>query len=145
MTAASDDLSHPAAIRRWTWRICLWTLTLAVTAAALAAALHGPEQALSVLLGAALGALNFLALARAALRFLGDSRPSAADPDAAPPVRSAPLLATLRWPATALATAAILWYMPGRPEGLVAGVLIALVALAVTALQLQPADEPPER
>lgn len=145
MTASRDDLSHPHATRRWTWRICLWTLTLAVPAAALAAALHGPEQALSVILGAALGALNFLALARAALRFLRDAQPPGphvADPA---PGRSAPLLATLRWPATALATAAILWYMPGRPEGLVAGVLIALLALAATALQLQPADEPPER
>lgn len=141
MTSSRDDPSHPDATRRWTWRICLWTLTLAVPAALLTAALHGGQQALSVLLGAALGALNFLALARAALRVVRD-------PAAGPGNRSAPLLATLRWPATALATAAILWYMPGRPEGLVAGVLIALIGLAAAALQLQPAPEdhdPPDR
>ena len=51
----------------------------------------------------------------------------------------APLLAMLRWPATALATAAVLWYMPGRPEGLVVGVLVALVGF--TAAALQSADE----
>ena len=138
MTDPRDEPSHPDATRRWTWRIGLWTLTLAVPATVLAAALGGRAQALSLLLGAALGALNFLALARAALRLLGD-------PEAASQGRSAPLLATLRWPATALATAAILWYMPGRPEGLVAGVLVALLALAVSALQLQPADDAPER
>ena len=47
----------------------------------------------------------------------------------------APLLAALRWPATALATAAVLWYMPGRPEGLVAGVLVALAGFTAAALQ----------
>lgn len=133
MTPASDDPSQSLATRRWTWRIALWTLTLAVPAAIVAAALHGTEQALSVLLGAALGALNFLALARAALRALQQTGSTG---------RAAPLLATLRWPATALATAAILWYMPGRPEGLVVGVLLALLGLIATALQLQPADEP---
>lgn len=133
MTAVGDDPSQQGATRRWSWRIGLWTLTLAVPAAVLAAALSGHEQAFSVVLGAALGALNFLALAHAALRALGQTASTG---------RSAPLLATLRWPATALATAAILWYMPGRPEGLVAGVLIALLGLAATALQLQPADDP---
>lgn len=133
MTSTGDLLSHPDAARRWTWRIALWTLTLAVPAAVLAAVLDGADQALSVLLGAALGALNFLTLARAALRALNQTGSTG---------RAAPLLATLRWPATALATAAFLWYMPGRPEGLVAGVLIALLGLAATALQLQPADEP---
>lgn len=135
MTPAGDDLSHHHATRRWTWRIALWTLTLAVPAATLAAVLHGSEQALSVLLGAALGALNFLALARAALRAFQQTGSTG---------RAAPLLATLRWPATALATAAILWYMPGRPEGLVAGVLIALLGLTATALQLKPTDDDPE-
>lgn len=135
MTPSGDDLSHHDATRRWTWRIALWTLTLAVPAALLAAVLHGSEQALSVLLGAALGALNFLSLARAALRALQQTGSSG---------RAAPLLATLRWPATALATAAILWYMPGRPEGLVAGVLIALLGLTATALQLKPSDDDPE-
>jgi len=135
VTPSGDDLSHHDATRLWTWRITLWTLTLAVPAASLAAALHGSAQALSVLLGAALGALNFLALARAALRAVQQTGSSG---------RAAPLLATLRWPATALATAAILWYMPGRPEGLVAGLLIALLGLTATALQLKPTDDDPE-
>jgi hypothetical protein len=34
--------------------------------------------------------------------------------------------------------------MPGRPEGLVAGVLIALLGLTATALQLKPTDDDPE-
>jgi hypothetical protein len=133
VTATRDDPSQHDATRRWTWRICLWTLTLSVPAALLAAVLSGHEQALSVLLGALLGALNFLSLARAAIRSLGQTAATG---------RATPLLAILRWPATALATAAILWYMPGRPEGLVAGVFIALLGLAATALQLQPADDP---
>jgi hypothetical protein len=118
----------------WTRRIGLWTLTLSTAAALVLCLLGHAAQALSLLLGAALGALNFLSLTRAALRVL---REAEADPDpvAAREGRFAPLLAALRWPATALATAAVLWYMPGRPEGLVAGVLVALVALTAAALQ----------
>ncbi|HEY0137723.1 MAG TPA: hypothetical protein VGB85_26740, partial [Nannocystis sp.] len=100
----------------------------------LALALAGHEQALSVLLGVAIGLFNFQSLARAAVRILLTAE---AEPDAtaASTSRFAPLLAMLRWPATALATAAVLWYMPGRPEGLVVGVLVALVGFTAAALQ----------
>ena len=111
----------------------MWTLTLAVPTALLALALAGHEQALSVLLGAAIGLFNFQSLARAAVRILlaAEAQP---DATAASTSRFAPLLAMLRWPATALATAAVLWYMPGRPEGLVVGVLVALVGFTAAAL-----------
>ena len=124
---------HADLLALWARRIGLWTLTLAVPAALLALALAGHEQALSVLLGAAIGLFNFQSLARAAVRILLAAE---AEPDAtaASTRRFAPLLAMLRWPATALATAAVLWYMPGRPEGLVVGVLVALVGFTAAAL-----------
>ncbi len=119
---------------RWSRRIRLWTLTLALAAAVLTLALAGHEQALSVLLGAAIGLWNLQSLARAGFRVLlaAEAEPQTT---AAATARFAPLLAALRWPATALATAAVLWYMPGRPEGLVAGVLVALAGFTVAALQ----------
>jgi len=125
-------------LARWARRIGLWTLTLAVLAALLTLALANHAQALSVLLGAAIGLFNFQSLARAAVRILLAAE---AEPDATAASTShfAPLLAMLRWPATALATAAVLWYMPGRPEGLVVGVLVALVGF--TAAALHSADE----
>ncbi len=124
-----------AAVSAFVARMSLWTLTLAGVVAGLAWLVAGPMQALSVGLGAAIGLLNLLSLTRAAVRVLAEAT---ADPQttAARQSRTAPLLATLRWPATALATAAVLWYMPGRPEGLVTGVLVALVAFAAAALRL---------
>jgi hypothetical protein len=121
-------------LARWVRRIGLWTLTLAVAASLLTLALAGYAQALSVLLGAAIGLYNLLSLARAGVQVLLAAE---AEPDAtaARTSRFAPLLAALRWPATALATAAVLWYMPGRPEGLVAGVLVALAGFTAAALQ----------
>lgn len=119
---------------QWGRRIGLWTLTLALAAASLTYPLAGRDQALSVVLGALLGLFNLQSLARAGFRMLLAAE---AEPDAtaARTSRFAPLLATLRWPATALATAAVLWYMPGRPEGLVAGVLLALIGFTAAALQ----------
>jgi len=107
---------------------------LALVAAALTYVLAGRDQALSVVLGALLGLFNLQSLAHAGFRMLLAAE---AEPDAtaARTGRFAPLLATLRWPATALATAAVLWYMPGRPEGLVAGVLLALIGFTAAALQ----------
>ena len=121
-------------LARWARRIGLWTLTLAVATALTTLAVAGHEQALSVLLGAAMGLLNFQSLARAAIRMLLTAR-LAPEATAASTARFAPLLAMLRWPATALATVAVLWYMPGRPEGLAVGVLVALIAFAAAALQ----------
>lgn len=121
-------------LAKWGRRIGLWTLTLTLAAAALTLVLADRDQALSVVLGALLGLFNLQSLARAGFRVLLEAE---AEPDAtaARTSRFAPLLATLRWPATALATAAVLWYMPGRPEGLVAGVLLALTGFTAAALQ----------
>ncbi|MBA3547437.1 MAG: hypothetical protein H0T76_13200 [Nannocystis sp.] len=119
---------------QWGRRIGLWTLTLTLVVSSLTYPLAGRDQALSVVLGALLGLFNLQSLARAGFRMLLAAE---AEPDAtaARTSRFAPLLATLRWPATALATAAVLWYMPGRPEGLVAGVLLALIGFTAAALQ----------
>ena len=119
---------------QWGRRISLWTLTLALAVGSLTYPLAGRDQALSVVLGALLGLFNLQSLARAGFRVLIEAE---AEPDAtaARTSRFAPLLATLRWPATALATAAVLWYMPGRPEGLVVGVLLALIGFTAAALQ----------
>lgn len=121
-------------LAQWGRRIGLWTLTLALSAGLLTYPLAGRDQALSVVLGALLGLFNLQSLARAGFRMLLAAE---AEPDAtaARTSRFAPLLAALRWPATALATAAVLWYMPGRPEGLVAGVLLALIGFTAAALQ----------
>ncbi len=121
-------------LSRWVRRIGLWTLTLAAIVSLLTLVLAGQAQALSVLLGAGIGLYNLLSLARAGFGVLLAAE---AEPDvtAARTSRFAPLLAALRWPATALATAAVLWYMPGRPEGLVAGVLVALAGFTAAALQ----------
>ena len=45
------------------------------------------------------------------------------------------LIASLRWLGTALATAGILWYMAGRPEGLAGGFTLSLVAFVCAALR----------
>ena len=121
-------------LSRWVRRIGLWTLTLAAIVSLLTLVFAGQAQGLSVLLGAGIGLYNLLSLARAGFGVLLAAE---AEPDAtaARTSRFAPLLAALRWPATALATAAVLWYMPGRPEGLVAGVLVALAGFTAAALQ----------
>ncbi len=66
-------------LARWVRRIGLWTLTLAVAASLLTLALAGHEQALSVLLGAAIGLYNLLSLARAGFQVLLAAE---AEPDA---------------------------------------------------------------
>lgn len=134
MTTRSVLQARADLLARWGRRIGLWTLTLGLAAALVALVLADHEQALSVLLGAVIGLLNLHSLARAGFRVLIEAE---AEPDAtaARTGRFAPLLAALRWPATALATAAVLWYMPGRPEGLVAGVLVALIGFTAAALQ----------
>lgn len=133
MSPRADLRARGDLLALWVRRIGLWTLTLAVPTALVALALAGHEQALSVLLGVAIGLFNFQSLARAAVRILlaAEAQPELT---AASTGRFAPLLAMLRWPATALATAAVLWYMPGRPEGLVVGVLVALVGFTAAAL-----------
>jgi hypothetical protein len=136
-----DDPPQLPATRRWTLQIGLWTLTLSVPAAALVAVFAGLDYAISLLLGVALGALNFISLTSAAIRLLDYA---AREPEeAAASQGRLPLGAVLRWPAAALATAAFLWYMPSHPEALAAGVFIALLGLVAAVLQLQPPSEPP--
>ncbi|MBZ5708016.1 ATP synthase subunit I [Nannocystis pusilla] len=113
-------------------RVYLWTLTLTAIAAGLAGALAGAEQAWSVVAGAAIGLLNLASLARAVVRLVAEVQ---ADPQRGPGGGGGAGLALVRWPVAALATVAVLWYMPGRPEGLAAGVLAALAAFCLAALQ----------
>ena len=113
-------------------RVYLWTLTLTAIAAGLAGALAGAEQAWSVVAGAAIGLLNLASLARAVVRLVAEVQ---ADPQRRPGGGGGAGLALVRWPVAALATVAVLWYMPGRPEGLAAGVLAALAAFCLAALQ----------
>ncbi|MDC0669892.1 ATP synthase subunit I [Nannocystis radixulma] len=113
-------------------RVYLWTLTLTVIAAGLAGALAGAEQAWSVVAGAAIGFLNLASLARAVVRLVAEVQ---ADPQRRPGGGGGAGLALVRWPVAALATVAVLWYMPGRPEGLATGVLAALAAFCLAALQ----------
>ncbi|HEY8379011.1 MAG TPA: ATP synthase subunit I [Nannocystis sp.] len=113
-------------------RAYLWTLTLTVLVALPAAWLAGRAQAWSVVAGALLGLLNLLALARAIERLVREVQ---AAPQLRAASRSGATLALVRWPVAALATVAVLWYMPGRPEGLAAGVFTALVAFCLAALE----------
>lgn len=118
----------------WRRRVRLWTLTLGATAGAVTWALWGGWQAFSVAVGTLLGALNLAALA-------GSARRLALAAQASPMTHegqgssAATAWALVRWPVAALATAAVLWYMPGRPEGLAAGVFTALLAFCLAALQ----------
>ncbi len=118
----------------WRRRVYLWTLTWCLPAAVAAIWLWRPSQALSIALGGLLGLVNLQLLASAGFKMLAQSAEELQHQAAAPP-RFAPLSAALRWPATALATAAILWYMPGEPEGLAAGVALALVGFTSAAIQ----------
>lgn len=128
MRAATWDL-----VRR---RVYLWTLTLTLITAVLAAWLAGVEQAWSVVAGAAIGFLNLASLARAVVRLVAEVQ---ADPQRQAGGAGGAALALVRWPVAALATVAVLWYMPGRPEGLAAGVLAALSAFCLAALQSRAA------
>ena len=113
-------------------RAYLWTLTLTVVASLLARWFAGPAQAWSVVAGALIGAINLLALGRAVARLVREVQ---AAPQLQAGSRGGAALALVRWPVAALATVAVLWYMPGRPEGLAAGVFAALVAFCLAALQ----------
>lgn len=116
----------------WLRRFYLWTLTFTAPAAALAWQLGGVGQALGVVWGALIGLVNLQLLGRAVFRIVQEP---ADQLRAASQRRFAPLAALVRWPLTALATVAVLWYMPGQPEGLAAGVSIALLGFVTAGLQ----------
>ncbi|MGB1013727.1 MAG: ATP synthase subunit I [Nannocystaceae bacterium] len=119
---------------RWKRLVYLWTLTWCAPAAVAAIWLWRPTQALSIVLGGLLGLFNLQLLASAAFKMLEQSAEELRQ-QAATSSRVAPLQALLRWPVTALATAAILWYMPGEPEGLATGVGLALVGFVSAGVQ----------
>lgn len=137
MDAATWDL-----VRR---RFYLWTLTLTLAGAGLAGLWGDASQAWSLVAGAVIGVLNLSLLAGAAYRLV---RSVQASPQlhVGEGGRAATAWALVRWPVAALATAAVLWYMPGRPEGLTAGVFVALAGFCVAALHsrndLSRDDEP---
>jgi hypothetical protein len=115
-------------------RFALWTLTLSCVLGLAAYLFSGRPLALSFLAGALIGALNLSILAGSADRLLRAVQDVPNVP-AGTGGRAARAWALMRWPSLALATAAVLWYMPGRPDGLAAGVFTALAAFSGAALQ----------
>jgi hypothetical protein len=109
-------------------RATLLTLALAAVTGVPAALLWHPEIGLGIALGALVGLLNIALLARALTAVLSD--PQRHRP-ARPGARALPGLLLVKWPLVLLALAGILWYMPARPEGLAAGVILSLVAAAI--------------
>ncbi len=142
MDAATWDL-----VRR---RFYLWTLTLTLAAAGLVGLCVDASQAWSLVAGALLGGVNLSLLAGAAYRLVREVQASP-QLHAGGGGQAATAWALVRWPVAALATAAVLWYMPGRPEGLTAGVFVALVGFCAAALHSRgdlsrddpTQDEPP--
>lgn len=129
-------------------RFALWTLTLTGVLGLAAGLVAGRPLAASFVAGAVIGALNLAILAGSADRLLRAVQDSPQIPEGTGG-RAARAWALIRWPALALATAAVLWYMPGRPEGLAAGVFTALTAFCGAALQsradLSRDDPEPDR
>lgn len=118
-------------------RMARWTAILGVVTAIVCGVWLGPEMALGVVLGAALGYGN-LWLAARALRGIV-ARPHEHRP--APGAKWAlPTGLLVKWPLFLLALWGILWYLPARPEGVALGVAIALAAASVAA---RPRLEPP--
>ncbi|MEZ4382917.1 MAG: hypothetical protein R3A79_16445 [Nannocystaceae bacterium] len=121
----------------WCRELYLWSLTFTVPGVAAAWFLWSPAQALSVAAGAAIGLLNLHLLGRSAFRMLAASQ---AELEAARGPRFAPLMAVVRWPLAALATATVLWYMAGQPEGLVVGVSLAFLGFVIAGVRSAPLD-----
>lgn len=125
----------------WRRRLYLWTLTAAAPAIAAAWLWWAPGQALGLACGVAIGLANLHLLGRAAFRMV--QRPQA-ELEAAARQRFAPLMAALRWPLAALATAFVLWYMPGQPEGLAIGFSLAFLGFVLAGLASAPPTDDPE-
>ena len=121
----------------WRRELYLWTLTCTALGVPLAWFLWEPAQALSVAAGAAIGLVNLHLLGHSAFQMLGAPT---AELRAAPRPRFAPLMAFVRWPVAALATATVLWYMAGQPEGLVVGVSLAFLGFVIAGVRSAPID-----
>ena len=106
-----------------------WILTLVLVAVASGAAwlLHGHALALGVALGALFGMLNITALDWILTSLI--SRAQREKPSSRG--WSIPALLLLKWPVVLLALAGVLWYIPARPEGLAAGLILSLVAAVI--------------
>ena len=128
---SADAGALPVSWDLWRRRVYLWTLTLLAPGVLLTWLVWGELAAISVLLGGGLGLFNLQLLGGAVFRMVGSL---AAEPDASQP-RASPAAAPFRWLGTALATAAILWYMAGQPEGLAAGFTLALLGFVAAATQ----------
>ncbi len=122
-------------------RIGTWTLTLTAIWAAGMGLWLGFPMALGVVLGASIGYANMYFAARTLRTIVANPR------DHRPPAGktwSLPAGLLLKWPLILLALAAVLWYMPARPEGVALGVAISLAAASLAALQRsKPSGSPP--
>ena len=109
-------------------RATIWTLALSAVFGAISWFMWGSNMALGLALGALVGLANLWLLQRAVGQVLQspeEHRPAAGSKWALP----AALL--LKWPFLLLALGLILWYMPARPEGVAAGVLLSLLAASI--------------
>jgi hypothetical protein len=125
----------------WLRRLYLWTLTAAVVSTIAAALLWSGGQALGLACGVIIGLINLHLLGRAAFRMV-EGTPEQLQ--AAAGQRFAPLMAALRWPLAALATAFVLWYMPGQPEGLAVGFSLAFLGFVLAGLASAPPGDDPD-
>jgi hypothetical protein len=118
-----------------------WTLILGgLGAAAALAVARDPMLAASVALGALAVLLHFSLLALALGGTLGRAAPTPNGSGRTPRFAAA---SALRWPALVVALLGILWYMPARPQGLVAGLVLGLAAATFAAVGALRATRPP--
>ena len=123
-------------------RAASWTLALLALAGGLAWWTLGKDMALGVALGALVGLLNLVVLSRSLSRVL-------ANPEQHRPAPGKnwvlPAAVVLKWPFLLLVLGLILWYMPARPEGVAAGVLLSLLAATIAALRGKSRARPPSQ
>jgi len=91
------------------------------------------EWAVGIALGALIFAANLVLFARDLIRVQERVEEEVLDDDSQPAVGFKGTKSGLRLILVALALAIILWYMPARPEGIVIGVCLVLVAAAIAA------------
>ncbi|RMG94450.1 MAG: hypothetical protein D6705_16170 [Deltaproteobacteria bacterium] len=125
-SVATDlDRRRRALMRATARRASLWT-GLAV----LATVPFDARWGLALTAGTLLGLLHLLLLSRQTMHLAAGA---AARGRSGSPLRVNPAVFWLKWPFWALALGGVLWYMRARPEGVVAGLVLALAAFATTA------------
>ncbi len=121
-------------------RTAAWTLALGVLWAVVLGWVWGWPMAIGIAAGALLGLANLWFAARA----LDNVVKSAAQHRPAPGRRWAlPGMLLVKWPLILLALWGILWYLPARAEGVALGVVIALAAASIAAIQRPAPMAPP--